>query len=83
MDSLPNYYKSQEGVNNSISQSATSSDGQITATTTYDFLDGEHPIPVAGGAAQDAYFYQSVIMFYETGIEHKQLPACSVSPSKT
>ena len=78
---LQAYYNSQEGVNKSISVQAQSSDNALQATTTYDFLSGQHPIPTLTGATTTGYFYQSVVAFIETDIATKTLPACPIKTS--
>lgn len=67
---LEDYYDKQAGKNHSLSQEATSSDGIIKASTTYDFLNGQHPIPgMTGTGSNKGYFYQSVITFWETDLK--------------
>jgi len=62
---LKQFYEDNEGVNKSTAQSATSSDSVITVTTTYDYLDGEHPIPTQ---STTGYYYQSLIQITDTGL---------------
>jgi hypothetical protein len=80
MSSLSQYYSSQEGVNNSTQQQATSPDGIIQATTTYDYLSGQHPIPQAsGGDTNEGYYYQSVVLLYENDLTPANIPYCLFS----
>jgi len=63
---LSTFYSDNEGVNCSTVQSASSSDGVITVTTTYDYLTGEHPSPTDPN--KTGYYYQSLIQITDTGL---------------
>lgn len=77
VSNLQSWYDSQEGVNKTTSFSATSSDSVITATTTYDYLSGPHPVPVpVGTPSNEAYFYQSLIILDDNGLTAQTCPPC-------
>lgn len=77
INNLKEWYDGQEGVHRELHVEAKSGDGEITATTSYDYLEGKHPVPSSSGTTKEAYFYQSVISFVETNIASKELPECS------
>lgn len=80
VSNLKEWYSSQEGVNRALHQEVKSADGEVTATTSYDYLAGKHPVPSSGSATTEAYFYQSVISFVEKDIAKKELPECPPVP---
>ncbi|KAG6549499.1 hypothetical protein Mapa_009035 [Marchantia paleacea] len=61
------FYSDNMGVHRCTQQTAQSSDGRIRATTTYDYLRGEHvkPQQVDSSGGNVAYYYQSVILLEE------------------
>ncbi|MEW6736347.1 MAG: hypothetical protein AB1489_33960 [Acidobacteriota bacterium] len=80
---LSSYYTQQEGVNQVYTVQASSSDNLITCTTTYDILDGEQPLPppFGGNGTNEGYFYQSVILLYETDLNPDNICSCNQSIS--
>ncbi|MCF4129191.1 hypothetical protein [Methylobacterium sp. SyP6R] len=77
VSSLSDYYNNQAGVNNSIMQQAVSSDNLIQATTTYDYLDGEHPMPQLNTTdTNEGYFYQSLILLAEQDLTAANIAPC-------
>lgn len=69
---LQQWYNDNAGNNKNTSASATSSDGNITISISYDYLSGEHVVPnsASGTNSNEQYFYQSVIL-----IEENDLPS--------
>ncbi|KAF4341985.1 hypothetical protein FBEOM_4078 [Fusarium beomiforme] len=71
-DSVPDlqaWYDDNAGNNKNTLASATTSDGKITFFTTYDYLDGEHPVPQASeGSPTSQYYYQSLVAFVENDL---------------
>ncbi|KAG6544005.1 hypothetical protein Mapa_014528 [Marchantia paleacea] len=70
VDNLKDFYFNNEGTNKSTKQSASTSDGKINATTTYDYLSGQHVKPgLDGSDGNEAYYYQSVIILEQTDLK--------------
>ncbi|KAF9290518.1 hypothetical protein BGZ88_007274 [Linnemannia elongata] len=63
---LQKYYDDNAGGNTRTSARATSSDGAVTMYSTFDYLDGEHPVPNSSSQGGQ-YYYQSLLVFGEKG----------------
>ncbi|KAL2013003.1 hypothetical protein VTN00DRAFT_528 [Thermoascus crustaceus] len=71
---LEAWYKDNQGNNQRTVAQRTSSDGAITATSTYDYLSGEHGVPSqTGGSSNEAYYYQSVLCIVENDLKVSDL----------
>ena len=72
---LQGWYKQNNGNNKKTQAVATSDDGVITATTTYDYLSGEHAVPntPAGSSSNQQYFYQSLITIAQNNVSASNL----------
>lgn len=60
---LQKYYDDNVGGNKHMAAQASSSDGAITMFSTFDYLDGMHPVPSTfTDSASGQYYYQSLLV---------------------
>lgn len=65
------WYRKNQGNNKKVSASTASLDKRILATSTYDYLKGEHGIPSQGGmkSSNQGYYYQSMLNILQPGLK--------------
>lgn len=75
---LEQWYKASQGDNQNTSARAEGlgPDGkQIYATSSYDYLTGEHGVPgQTGGSSNEAYYYQSLLCIVDPNLTVSELP---------
>lgn len=79
---LQAYYDQNSGNNTNTQATTTSSDGNITLTTTYDFLSGKHGVPNTppGSSSNQQFFYQSVITIVQNNMSQNTLAKLEAGP---
>ena len=66
VNDLGQWYGGNQGNNKSVYAGAQSADGLVVASTSYDYLNGQHAVPSQlGGSSNEAYSYQSVLVVQE------------------
>ncbi|KAI1121374.1 hypothetical protein F5Y10DRAFT_256498 [Nemania abortiva] len=79
---LKSWYKNNQGNNKSTTAQATSSDGQILAVSSYDYLSGQHVTPgQQEGSTNESYYYQSILAITEPSLTIDEVPL--VNPPNT
>jgi hypothetical protein len=80
---LQGWYDDNSGKNTKTVASTTSSDGVITLSTTYDFLDDKHPVPNTpqGQSSNEQYFYQSVVTILQNNLSQKDVAQAAPVPA--
>ncbi|KAL5338932.1 hypothetical protein BJX70DRAFT_365102 [Aspergillus crustosus] len=70
------FYNTLSQNDQTTSAGSTSADGKIQTTATYDFLDGEHPVPGTDptNPTNEEYYYQSVLLIEQTDLASSPLP---------